>query len=172
MMLHACLNTICFVFYYTSWRFYAFSRTNLLMRCHSASVFVFHKNYTGNILGIGRNKSQNSYFSRSVTESKGETEWCQVAAAPRHGMGHPLVAPGCGVGPWPTLWRRPSAYTFPSMGKHKGTSQFSSKHTASHCRLRREIGRIQKLLSEPCQRGESPPEAFFITMLSSGVMHE
>jgi hypothetical protein len=36
-MLHACLYTICFVFYYTSWRFYAFSRTNLLTRCHSAS---------------------------------------------------------------------------------------------------------------------------------------
>jgi hypothetical protein len=36
-MLHACLYTICFVFYYTLWRFYAFSRTNLLTRHHSAS---------------------------------------------------------------------------------------------------------------------------------------
>jgi hypothetical protein len=36
-MLHACLWTICFVFCYTSWRFYAFSGTNLLTRCHSAS---------------------------------------------------------------------------------------------------------------------------------------
>jgi hypothetical protein len=36
-MLHACLYTICFVFCYTSWRFYAFYRTNLLTRCHSAS---------------------------------------------------------------------------------------------------------------------------------------
>jgi hypothetical protein len=36
-MLYACLYTICFVFCYTSWRFYTFSRTNLLMRCHSAS---------------------------------------------------------------------------------------------------------------------------------------
>jgi hypothetical protein len=35
-MLHACLYTICFVFCYTSWHFYEFSRTNLLMRCHSA----------------------------------------------------------------------------------------------------------------------------------------
>jgi hypothetical protein len=47
-MLHACLYTIWFVFCYTSWRFYAFSRTNLLTRCHSASslfsvVFVFQK---------------------------------------------------------------------------------------------------------------------------------
>jgi hypothetical protein len=39
-MFHACLYTICFVLCYTSWRFYAFSRTNLLMRCHGAS-FLF-----------------------------------------------------------------------------------------------------------------------------------
>jgi hypothetical protein len=36
-MLHAFLYTICFVFCYTSWCFYAFSRTNLLTRRHSAS---------------------------------------------------------------------------------------------------------------------------------------
>jgi hypothetical protein len=46
LMLHACLYTICFVFCYTSWRFYAFSGTNLLTRCHSAgslfsAIFVF-----------------------------------------------------------------------------------------------------------------------------------
>jgi hypothetical protein len=35
-MLHACFTPIaCFV--YTSWHFYAFSGTNLLTRCHSAS---------------------------------------------------------------------------------------------------------------------------------------
>jgi hypothetical protein len=36
-MLHAYLYTIYFVFCYTSWCFYAFSGTNLLTRCHSAS---------------------------------------------------------------------------------------------------------------------------------------
>jgi hypothetical protein len=66
-MLHACLCTICFVFCYTSWCFNTFSGTSLLTRCHRASslfsaVFVFQKSYTGNILGIGRNKSRNSYF--------------------------------------------------------------------------------------------------------------
>jgi hypothetical protein len=40
-MLHACLYTICFVFCYISWRFYAFSRTNLLTRCHSVSSLFF-----------------------------------------------------------------------------------------------------------------------------------
>jgi hypothetical protein len=46
------------------------------------AVFVFQKSYTGNILGIGRSKSQNSYFSRSVTESKAEMEEDQGPGAP------------------------------------------------------------------------------------------
>jgi hypothetical protein len=62
-MLHACFYTICLVFDYTLWRFYTFSGTNLLTRCHSAIslffvVFVFQKSYTENILRIGRNKSR------------------------------------------------------------------------------------------------------------------
>jgi hypothetical protein len=84
-MLHACFYTICLVFRYTSWRFYAISGTNLLTRCHSASslfsaVFVFQKIYTGNILGIGRNKFLKSYFSRKLPEiRRGEGEGPQAA---------------------------------------------------------------------------------------------
>jgi hypothetical protein len=37
LMLHACFTPIALCFVYTSWHFYAFSRTNLLKRCHSAS---------------------------------------------------------------------------------------------------------------------------------------
>jgi hypothetical protein len=86
-MLHTCLCTICFVFCYTSWRFYAFSGTNLFTRCHSVSslfsaIFVFQKSYTGNILGIGRNKSRSSYFFQHEMESKVETEGGQRAATP------------------------------------------------------------------------------------------
>jgi hypothetical protein len=74
-MLHACFHTICLVFRYTSWRFYVIFGTNLLTRCHSASslfsaVFVFQKSYTGNILGIGQNKFQNSYFSWTKDEDQ------------------------------------------------------------------------------------------------------
>jgi hypothetical protein len=36
-MLHACFTPIALCFVYTSWHFYAFSGTNLLTRCHSAS---------------------------------------------------------------------------------------------------------------------------------------
>jgi hypothetical protein len=73
LMLHAYCYTICLVFCYTSWHFYAFSGTNLLTRCRSASslfsaVFVFQKSYTGNILKIGRNKSQTSYYLAKLPE--------------------------------------------------------------------------------------------------------
>jgi hypothetical protein len=102
-MLHACLCTISFVFCYTSWRFYAFSGTNLLTRCHNASslffaVFVFQKSYTGNILGIGRNKSQSSYFSRHETESKAETEGASRQA--HHRVARPTPSPRYQV-EWP-----------------------------------------------------------------------
>jgi hypothetical protein len=74
-MLHACFYTIYPMFRYTSWNFYAFSRTNLLTSRHSVSslfsvVFVFQKSYTGNILGIGRNKFLKSYFTRVLPENQ------------------------------------------------------------------------------------------------------
>jgi hypothetical protein len=38
-MLHACFTPIALCFVYISWHFYAFSGTNLLTRCHSASSY-------------------------------------------------------------------------------------------------------------------------------------
>jgi hypothetical protein len=75
LMLHACFYTICLVFRYTSWHIYAFFGTNLLTRCHSArflfsAVFMFQKSYTGNILGIGRNKGQTSRNSPKLPENR------------------------------------------------------------------------------------------------------
>jgi hypothetical protein len=95
-MLHACSYTICFEFCYTSWHFYAFSRTNLLTRCHSVSslffdIFVFQKSYTGNILRIARNKSQTSYFYRSFKKTEDETEGAR--GQPHHQGARPS--------PWP-----------------------------------------------------------------------
>jgi hypothetical protein len=86
-MFHAWFTPIALCFVYTSWHFYAFYRTNLLTRCHSASslffdLFVFHKSYMGNILGIGQNKSRSSYLPDTKTEYKGETEGVQREAAP------------------------------------------------------------------------------------------
>jgi hypothetical protein len=95
-MLHAYLYTICFEFCYTLWHFYAFSGTNLLTRCHSASslfsaIFVFQKSYIGNIFEIGRNKSRTSYFYRSFTKTEDETEGARNQAHHR----------GARPSPWP-----------------------------------------------------------------------
>jgi hypothetical protein len=56
--------------------------------------------------------------------------------------------------------------------KTLGPELFSRKHTASRRHHWHEIRRVQKLFPAPCRRGESPPEAFFITMPVSGVMCE
>jgi hypothetical protein len=97
-MLHACFYTIWLVFCYTSWCFYAISRTNLLTRCHSASslfyaVFVFQKSYTGNILGIGRNKFGNSYFTRTKDEDQTGAGEGPEAAHTTGGVAQPLATP-------------------------------------------------------------------------------
>jgi hypothetical protein len=117
LMLHACLYTICFVFCYTSWRFNAFSGTNLLTRCHSAnslfsSVLVFQKSYTGNILGIGRNKAEPPIFTEASRRPKMRRRGARGQAHhrlarpspwPRHHMVRPGgAAPPHGEARWPT----------------------------------------------------------------------
>jgi hypothetical protein len=46
------------------------------------------------------------------------------------------------------------------------------EYIAIRRRDRPEIGTVQKLFPTPCQRGESPLEVFFITMLASSAMSE
>jgi hypothetical protein len=166
-MLHACSYTICFEFCYTSWCFYAFSWTNLLTRCHSASfqfsaIFVFQKSYTGNILGIGRNKSRTSYFYRSFVKTKDETEGARgqphhMGARPSPWPRPPMVRP---PGPPPDdaplpikspRWEKPKGrITFPrnilqaDASARSGGSRSSSWHHAGgllnhHGRLRSDV---------------------------------
>jgi hypothetical protein len=121
-MLHACFYTICLVFRYTSWHFYAFFGTNLLTRCHSASslfsaIFVFQKSYTGNILGIGRNKSRTSRNLPKLPENwRGDGKEPQGGHTTR-GRGLPLAHAGLWCGPLVHFWRCPFAYKDPPMGK-------------------------------------------------------
>jgi hypothetical protein len=95
-MLHAYFYTICLVFRYTLWHFYAFSGTNLLTSRYSASslfsaVFVFQKSYTENILGIGRNKSRMSRNSPKLPENQRGDE---VGSRGPHTIGRRGLAPG------------------------------------------------------------------------------
>jgi hypothetical protein len=128
-MLHACSYTICLVFCYTSWCFYAFSGTNLLTRCHSASslfsaVFVFQKSYTGNILGIGRNKSRTFYFYRSFAKTEDETEGARGQPHHRGARPSPWPRPPMVRPPGPPPDDAPSPIKFPRREKPKGWIDF------------------------------------------------
>jgi hypothetical protein len=97
------------------------------------TIFVFQKSYTGNILENWTKQKPKFLFSQSVTESKGEPEWCQEAAAPPHGAG-PLTAPRCGwCGPLDHFLMLPFHLYIPLDGKPERPDQFSKKPTAS-CR--------------------------------------
>ena len=53
-----------------------------------SAVFVFQKSCTGNILGIGRNKSRSQYFTETKTKSGGGDEEVQQVGqtTPRRGL--------------------------------------------------------------------------------------
>jgi hypothetical protein len=98
-MLHACLYTICFVFCYTSWHFYAFYRTNLLARCHSASslflLFLCFRKATHEIFSeLDKTKARIPIFPDTRRSSKMRRRGTRgrphhtMARAPwlRHGM--------------------------------------------------------------------------------------
>jgi hypothetical protein len=155
-MLHACSYTICFVFCYTSWCFYAFSRTNLLTRCHSAcslfsAVFVFQKSYIGNILEIGRNKSRTSYFYQSFTKTEYEMEGGQGPCPPM------VRAPG------PPPDDAPSPIKSPRWEKPKGRIAFPRNILQAtaivETRSRESRSSFWHPIGEgnPCRRPSSPP---------------
>jgi hypothetical protein len=128
-MLHACSYTICLVFCYTPWRFYAFSGTSLLTRCHSASflfsaIFVFQKSYTGNILKIGWNKSQTSYFYRSFAKTEDETEGGQRLATPQGARPSPWPCPPMVSPPGPPPDDTPTPIKTPRRENSKGRIAF------------------------------------------------
>jgi hypothetical protein len=75
LMLHACLYTICFEFGYTSWRFYAFSGTNLLTRCNSASscflLFLCFRKVTQEIFSeLDETKAEPPIFTEASRRPK------------------------------------------------------------------------------------------------------
>jgi hypothetical protein len=123
-MLHAYFYTICLVFHYTLWHFYVFFGTNLLTKCHNASslfsaIFVFQKSYTGNILGIGWNKSRTSrYLTKLLENRRGDGTEPGVAsppgARPRAWPHRPMVSPT-----WSTSDAAPSPIKTPRWEKPK-----------------------------------------------------
>jgi hypothetical protein len=131
-------HSICLMFHYTSWHFYAFSRTNLLTSHHSASslfsaIFVFRQSYTGNILGIGRNQSQSPKISPKLPENQRG-----VGVGPRgeHTPGRRRPGPGraplCVRPPRSTLNDAPSPIKTPRREKPKYPISFPEHIAIRH----------------------------------------
>jgi hypothetical protein len=175
-MVHACLYTICFVFCYTSWRFYVFSRTNLLTRCHSVSslffAFLCFRKVTQEIfLELDETQAESPIFTEASRRPK--MRWRGARGQAHHMVARPS--------PWPRhhmvrLGGPPSDAALspiksPQREKPKGQIAFPRNILQSR-HHRSEIGRIQELFPAPYRRGESLPEAFSTTMVASEVMCE
>lgn len=123
-----------------------------------SAVFVFQKSCTGNILGIGRNKSPRSYFPRSLPEvRRGDEEG-------RRG-GHTLG----GRGPTPgraALWGGPLERppTLPlrlyilSVAKTLVPRATIREKLRRRRRRQSHLGGFRRSPPAPCRRGESSPE--------------
>jgi hypothetical protein len=129
-MLHACFNTICLVFRYTSWRFCAFSGTNLLTRCHSASSLFFcyfcvskklHRKYSQNWTKQKPNIQKFTKASRELKRRRKEARgWPhQQEVRPRAWSRRPMVR-----ATWPTSDAAPSPIKTPRWEKPKDPITF------------------------------------------------
>jgi hypothetical protein len=143
------------MFRYTSSHFYAFSGTNLLTSRHIASslfsaVFVFQKSYTGNILGIGRNKFMKSYFSRKLPENRRGVG----GGTHQGGAAQALAVPLCVRAPRSTSDDAPSPIKTPRREKPKYPINFPETH---------------RDLSPSSTRDRERPEALTGTLPERGI---
>jgi hypothetical protein len=139
-----------------------------LVFCYFCVLEKFHRKYSQNWT---KQKPKFLFFTtRDGVQSRDGGE-----PGASHTIGWRGLAPGCATRWWghlAHLLTLPFRLYILLDEKILSPDQFSREHTASHHHHRREIGRVQKLFPAPCQRRESPPKAFFITMPTSGVMCE
>ena len=121
-MFHAYIIPIATCFIYTLYGFYAFSGTNLLTRCHSASslfsaVFGFRKAVKEIFSELDEFNTKVPIFHGRFQNTEGDTEEGHEAATPVGGAAPSLAAPPRGVGPSGPHLLRPFAYKDPPTGK-------------------------------------------------------
>jgi hypothetical protein len=150
---------LCFV--YTSWCFYAFSRTNLLTRCHSASscflLFLCFKNVTQEIfLKLDQTKAKvPNYMTwrRSPKESqrwtKGQPHHVVARATPR--PRHQVVRP---PGPPPDI-ALPPIYS-PRRENPKARTLFQKRYRKPPPSSVRDREGLEALLGTLLERGITP----------------
>jgi hypothetical protein len=133
-MLHACFYTICLVFRYTSWRFYAFSGTNLINKMPQCQFPVFcyfcvseklHRKYSRNWTKQKPNIQILNEASRRLKRRRSRARgWSHhQGAQPRPWPRRPMVRP-----PWSTSDADPSPIKTPRREKPKRPINFPETH--------------------------------------------
>ena len=131
-MLHACFMPITPCFTWSSGCFYAFSVTNILTRCHSASslfsaVFYSRKVTKKIFAELKREKAKVNILPEASRSQKGRRRW--TTGGPQHPQARPGSHPRLGR-VWPT-WAPPGSALPPIYSSRrenpKYPSQFSRK---------------------------------------------
>jgi hypothetical protein len=173
-MLHACFTPIALCFIYTSWHFYAFSGTNLLTRCHSASscfllFLCFRKVIQGIFSELDKTKPEVPIFP--------DTRWSpkQRRRRAKRWPHHPVAR----VHPWwhhHLVWAPWCPLTSPlrlykaSDVKPLNESVFSQIKFHSAAAIADEVWGTEVSVSAPCQDGEFPSEPSPSTPLPSSSL--
>jgi hypothetical protein len=122
-----------------------------------SAIFVFQKSYTGNILGIGQNESQTSYFSRHEDEVQSRDGGGPGAGHTWGGEGPPSRA---------TRWCGPLVHPLTSpfrqyiLSEAKTLNRPVSVHEKFHsaATIEDQFQGIEVSVPAPCRDRELPPE--------------
>jgi hypothetical protein len=161
-MLHACFTPFVSCFVYTLWRFYAFSRTILLTRCHSASsmfsaILCFRKATREIFSELDETKTQTPIFPGRRTRTEREPEGGQRAGSigggarpswPRQGVVRPPW--------WPSDAAPPPIKSLPK--ENPKTVGVFPRTVPQRRRHRRQISGDRSLYSGTLPGREVPPE--------------
>jgi hypothetical protein len=167
-MLHACSYTIWFVFCYTSWRFYAFSGTNLLTRRHSASrcflLFLCFRKVTQEIFSeLDETKAEPPIFTEPLRRPKMRRRGARGQPHPRGARPRPWPCPPMVRPPSPPPDDAPSPINSPRREKPKGRIAFprnilqAAAVTVTRSGGSRSSSRHPTGEGNPCRRPSTPP---------------
>ena len=133
--------------------------------------FWFQKSCTGNILGIGRNKSRSQYFTVTKTKSEGETKG--GTRVPRPPLGAAWPGPRLGMVWAPQAPHRPnsSAYLYIFSGKRWIPEPPSTKSSVAAA-IAEPISGGSEALPGTLPEEEIIAGGIYIAMPASEVMRE
>jgi hypothetical protein len=161
-MFHACFTPIALCFVYTLWRFYAFSGTNLLTRCHSASscflLFLCFRKLTQEIFSeLDETKPEVPIFPNAGRSPK--QRWRRARRQPHHLVARP---PSSRAGVWcgPLVHPLTSPFRLYNSFNAKTLNQLASirEKFRSATAIEDQFWGIEVSVPAPCRDRELPPE--------------